>query len=260
MVKPPAPLKIAVAIAAIASPCWTGFAWPAWRHFNGRERLQKICRTQRAATTFATRPTDISVADAERFLDAGYTARSAVYGTVPDDRTADVFELVKEVTKLDDAARFLEGGTFVDLGSGEGGLVMNALTLYPGLDRAIGIELCGERHRVALERVASLPPELRARAEFLDADICDTENADLIEAVRSARVIFIGSVMFEDVLMQRLSAVLAGLVARRGRAAVVISMGKQLDLDDRASAFQSGLLTGSWGLAPVYTYGLLPAE
>jgi len=66
--------------------------------------------------------------------------------------------------------------------------------------------------------------------------------------------------MFDAGLVERLSSVLRRLVAARGMAAVVVSFGKQLDLQDRPSAMRSGLLRGSWGLAPVYAYGLLPGS
>jgi len=204
------------------------------------------------------KPEDISEEDANRFVEAGYTVRSAVYGTLPERNTADLFEAVRAITQLEDVDRFLKGGTFLDLGSGEGELVANALRLHPGLAGSVGVELCGERHRTAEARAAALPDDLRSKIDYIEADICDAAHEQVVEAIASARVIFVGSVMFETPLMECLSSLLHDLVARRGRAAVVLSFGKQLDLGGRPTATRSGLLTGSWGLAPLYVYGLLP--
>lgn len=214
----------------------------------------------RARLTQRARPDAVSEDDAHRFSEAGYDVRSAVYGTVPPESTADIFEMVRDLTQLPDVGRFLENGTFVDLGSGEGELVVNALREHPGLGRSVGVELCGERHLAAEARAAALPDGLRARTQFIEGDICDEAHDQVRESIASARVIFIGSLMFDAGLMERLSSLLHRLVGARGRAAVVVSFGKQLDLGDRPSAMRSGLLRGSWGLAPVYAYGLLPGS
>jgi len=205
-------------------------------------------------------PTYISEEDAGRFAEAGYTVRSAIYGTVQDKDAAGLFEWVRKLTRLDDVERFLRGGTFLDLGSGEGGVVLKALEHFPSLGRAVGVELCGERHRTAEARAAVLPEKVRSRAKFLEGDFCNVAtNVQLAEALSDARVVFVSTVMFDAVLMERLSSVLRSHIARSGRTAVVLSFGKKLDLGSRPSAFDSGLFTGSWGLAPLYAYGLLPS-
>merc|ERR1740121_1259866 len=231
--------------------------------FTGRSgalnsRWQRLIPCGRARLAQSIRPDSISLDDSHRFEEAGYDVRSAVYGTVPLESTPDIFDKVRDITKLRDLRRFLENETFVDLGSGEGELVVNALRQHPVLGRSVGIELCRDRHKVAEERAAALPPDLRARTCFIEGDICDEASQQIREAISSARVVFINSVMFDAGLVERLSSLLHRLVAARGRAAVVVSFGKQLDLQDRPSAVHSGLLRGSWGLAPVYTYGLLP--
>jgi len=219
---------------------------------------QLTAERQQFATEVAI-PTYISDEDATRFEEAGYAVRSAVFGTVQDKDAAGLFEWVRKLTQLDDVEPFLRGGTFIDLGSGEGGLVLKALEQFPSLGRAVGVELCGERHRTAEARAAALPENVRSRAEFLEGDFCNVAtNVQLARALREARVIFAATVMFDAVLMQRLSSMIRSHVARTGRTAVVLSFGKKLDLGSRPSAFDSGLFTGSWGLAPLYAYGLLP--
>lgn len=154
----------------------------------------------------------------------------------------------------------MHDGVFVDLGSGEGGVVLSTLRRFPSLKRAIGVELARERHEVAIEEAAQCPNSVASRATFIDGDICDESHLQVMDAVRSARVIFVSNVMFDACLMDRLSRVLRRHAAREGRAVVVVAHGQKLDLGNRPKAHDSGLMLGSWGLAPVYLYGLLPEK
>lgn len=92
------------------------------------------------------------------------------------------------------------GGTFIDLGSGLGRVVMSAALKLP-FEHCIGVELLGYRHQMALERlekvlavgeqaVAALPAplsaadrhflDLRARVQFIEQDMfeADVSRAD----------------------------------------------------------------------------------
>eukprot|EP00438_Fugacium_kawagutii_P024513 Skav231364 [mRNA] locus=scaffold1586:396836:397357:+ [translate_table: standard] len=151
---------------------------------------------------------------------------------------------------------FLKSGSFVDLGSGEGELVLTALRLFPDLTRGVGVELSQERQDEAMKN-AQAQPEVGLRAEFLQGDMCDENNVQIMEAIATARLLFVSNVMFEEKLMACVSRVIRKFIATQGQAAVVIAVGKQLDLEDRVTSRQSGLMTGSWGLAPAYVYGIL---
>ena len=61
-----------------------------------------------------------------------------------DKVIASVLNKVQKETNLD---------TFVDLGSGEGNVVLNAIKLYPQLQMGIGIELSKSRHERAIEKL-----------------------------------------------------------------------------------------------------------
>merc|ERR1719356_1364108 len=102
-----------------ALTCFTGL--------GGTRRARPPPLLARGCARFAqpARPDAVSEEDAHRFSEAGYSVRSAVFGTVPQESTRDIFEMVRDLTRLPDVGRFLENGTFVDLGSGEGELVVN---------------------------------------------------------------------------------------------------------------------------------------
>lgn len=202
-------------------------------------------------------PTHLCEEDAARFTEAGYTKRSAIYGTASDKMAKEeLWTALQAILGQSSVESFLRSGSFVDLGSGEGELVLTALSLFPSLSRGVGVELSHERTESALKNVAQSSPDVGRRADFIQGDICDESNRQIMEAIATARVLFVSNVMFENKLIECASAVIRKSIASRGRAAVVIAVGKQLDIE--ANARQSGLMTGSWGLAPSYVYGILP--
>ena len=71
----------------------------------------------------------------------------------------------------------LEGATLVDCGSGCGRLVVAALALWPELRCAVGVEKVEALHQIAVETVATLPPDDQRRAALHCGDahelVCD---------------------------------------------------------------------------------------
>lgn len=203
-------------------------------------------------------PTYLSAGDAQRFAEAGYSERSAVYGTASEKMAQEeLWSAVQGILGPSSVESFLKRGSFVDLGSGEGELVLTALSLFPDLTRGVGVELSQERQDEAMKNAQDAQPEVGLRAEFLQGDMCDETNVQIMEAIATARLLFVSNVMFEEKLMSCVSRVIRKFIATQGQAAVVIAVGKQLDLEDRVTSRQSGLMTGSWGLAPAYVYGIL---
>ncbi len=214
----------------------------------------------RSATTVSAvlSPTYLSDSDAQRFSEAGYSERSAVYGTASEKMAKEeLWTAVQGILGQSSVESFLHSASFVDLGSGEGELVLTALSLFPDLSKGIGVELSEERQDAALNNAQAASPEIGRRAEFIQGDMCDESNHQVMEAIATARLLFISNVMFEKKLMDCISRVIGKFVARN-QAAVVVAVGKQLDIDERVTSSHSGLMTGSWGLAPAYIYGILP--
>ena len=85
---------------------------------------------------------------------------------------------------------FLKSGSFVDLGSGEGELVLTALRLFPDLT-GVGVELSQERQQEAVKKAQEASPQVASRAEFLQGDICDESNRKIVEAIATARLLFV---------------------------------------------------------------------
>ena len=86
---------------------------------------------------------------------------------------------------------FLKSGSFVDLGSGEGELVLTALSLFPDLTKGVGVELSHERQKEAVRKAQESSPQVGSRAEFLQGDICDESNQKIVEAIATARLLFV---------------------------------------------------------------------
>eukprot|EP00435_Cladocopium_sp_Y103_P000130 s3723_g1.t1 len=203
-------------------------------------------------------PTYLSDRDAQSFSEAGYTTRSAVYGTASEKMAQEeLWSALQAMLGPSSVESFLNSGSFVDLGSGEGELVLTALRLFPDLTKGVGVELSHERQEEAVKKAQEASPQVGSRAEFLQGDICDESNLKIVEAIATARLLFVSNVMFEAKLMDCVSRVIRRFVATQGKAAVVVAVGKQLDLEGRVTSSQSGLMTGSWGLAPAYVYGIL---
>lgn len=206
-------------------------------------------------------PMYLSPEDLQTFKAAGYSKTSAVYGYASEKLAKkELWMALQKVLGQSTVESFLRSGSFVDLGSGEGELVLTALNLFPSLSKGVGVELSSERHETALCNAAKSLPDIGKRADFMQGDICDESNARIMQAVAGARVLFVSNVMFEKKLIKCLSEVVRKHIASQGRAAIVVTVGKPLDLQGISSGYHSGLMTGSWGLAPSYIYGILPGH
>ena len=53
------------------------------------------------------------------------------------------------------------------------------------------MELSHERQQEALKKAHAASPQVRRRAEFLQGDICDESNEKIVEAISTARVLFV---------------------------------------------------------------------
>ena len=69
--------------------------------------------------------------------------------------------------------------------------VLTALSLFPDLTKGVGVELSHERQQEAVKKAHAASPQVRRRAEFLQGDICDESNQKIVEAISTARVLFV---------------------------------------------------------------------
>lgn len=94
---------------------------------------------------------------------------------------------------------------FLDLGSGDGGLVLQAAEEFGA--GAIGIELAGSRHATALDALSKAPEGVRERVSFLCGDAAGDGAADIL-ATR-ATVVYCANLLMDDALNQRFAERLA---------------------------------------------------
>jgi hypothetical protein len=115
--------------------------------------------------------------------------------------------------------RYLRMGAsdrFVDLGSGEGTLVLQAAA-ETGVAHASGIELAESRHQTALAALDAAPNEVQARVTFVCGDAAGEQAVELLSP---ATVIWCSNLLFDDALQRRLALRIAS--APRVRAVAVL--------------------------------------
>jgi len=76
-------------------------------------------------------------------------------------------------TIMKDNVKVKKDKIFVDLGSGEGNVVLNAIKLYPQLQMGIGIELSKSRHERAIEKLENSKLKDKNKVKFFNEDILD---------------------------------------------------------------------------------------
>lgn len=130
--------------------------------------------------------------------------RAAVYGEV----TEDGFRSLAQHIGLGPA------DSFVDLGSGEGAIVLQAASEY-GVACSTGIELSPSRHQTALSALTRAPASVRTRSTFICGDC-----AAAPDALSRATVGWCCNMMFGDSLQRRLAETI-GDHADRMRVLVV---------------------------------------
>ena len=118
--------------------------------------------------------------------------RAAVYGEI----TADGFQKLAQHIGLDCA------DSFIDLGSGEGAIVLQAASEY-GVTCSMGVELSPSRHQAALSALTRFPAAVRARSTFICGDAAGSGAA--LDALSRASVGWCCNMMFDDSFQRRLA-------------------------------------------------------
>lgn len=91
-----------------------------------------------------------------------------------------------------------EGKTFVDLGSGSGNVVINAITLYPKLKKVIGVEYSKYRHNIASRaKKNKVPVELQKKVMFYHDDLFN-------KSFKNYDIIYVSNLCFSDSLNEKL--------------------------------------------------------
>jgi SAM-dependent methyltransferase len=172
-------------------------------------------RAQQLERALALTPAEL------RLIRAAGGLRAATYGEVTPDGFRTIFD-----GHLDATDRF------VDLGSGNGRLVLQAAREY-GVAAAIGIELSSSRHELALaalEEAAALDASLAERCTYM----CDDCAGDVAaEVLRNATVVWLGNLCFGPELQARVAARLEGALTVRFVGVIkpfaVVPSGYELD-------------------------------
>ena len=97
-----------------------------------------------------------------------------------------------------------EADTFTDLGSGLGRACIQAAREFH-VRRAVGVELAASRHRLALAEREREPEAVASRVELIEADCADEALWATGGAVSGTTLIFAGSLLFGEELMERLA-------------------------------------------------------
>lgn len=117
--------------------------------------------------------------------------RAAVYGEVTD----------RGFRSLAQHVGLNENDVFVDLGSGDGLAVLQAVAEF-GARRSVGIELAESHHIEALRALHASPEHVRSRAAFFFGDAAGSGAGRLLA---NATVVFCNNLMFGDELQRRLA-------------------------------------------------------
>uniref|UniRef100_A0A6C0BUG4 Histone-lysine N-methyltransferase, H3 lysine-79 specific n=1 Tax=viral metagenome TaxID=1070528 RepID=A0A6C0BUG4_9ZZZZ len=107
---------------------------------------------------------DTSEEDKKKFSDNGY---AITYGELTLDGLTKIMN-----HDLDDP-NDLNDKVFVDLGSGNGNVVINVIKNFEGLYKGIGIELSKTRYNTAIEKLKGESKEIQKKIHFSCNDILD---------------------------------------------------------------------------------------
>lgn len=113
---------------------------------------------------------------------------SSVYGELTKEGLVQMLSGINKSNKV-----------FVDLGSGAGNVVINALNKYPSLKRVIGIEYSKHRHLLALSKIKDLSHKNKDKVKFYNADI-------LKKNFKTYDIIYISNLCFKEKLNKNLSS------------------------------------------------------
>lgn len=130
--------------------------------------------------------------------------RAHVYGEMTQNglrQMCDALVTMKQLTERTPTRGAQE--VFLDLGSGNGGLVLKVATdfehcfLY-----AMGIELSTDRHETAVQSWQKAPPVVQSRATFVQGDAA---GDDAVPLIQQATVIWCSNLLFDNTLLQRIA-------------------------------------------------------
>jgi len=193
-----------------------------------------------------------------------FEGKSGVFGYIPHADCAGLLGQVEAALLAADGTDAsetlpLRGRVLVDMGSGDGRVVVSAALLRPELARVVGVELSPTRHAAAAAHVRALagaaaiePGRLYARAEVICADMLAWDG------LAEADVVFANSLCVGDTINRRLEAKLDDELPR-DRTVIVAVAGAKLRFK-RLHTERSGLVGQSWGASPLYIYTLPPTR
>jgi ubiquinone/menaquinone biosynthesis C-methylase UbiE len=126
--------------------------------------------------------------DKKKFEEKGY---AITYGEL-------TLEGLKKIMNKVDSKK--DDKVFVDLGSGNGNIVINAIKEHPNLYKSIGIEFSKSRHETAENNLKKQKASIKKRVKFLNNDILD-DGFDYSDF----DIIYISNLCFSDEINKRLS-------------------------------------------------------
>lgn len=107
---------------------------------------------------------------------------------------------------------------FVDLGSGRGSCVLQAVREYH-VHRACGIELAPSRHALAIQALAAAEENVQDRTRFIEGDAAAPSVAAVLDEEEST-VVYCSNLLFDEPLMRSIAKRLAAAHSVRCVAAL----------------------------------------
>lgn len=137
--------------------------------------------------------------DKKKFEEKGY---AITYGELTLEGLRKI--MTKIMTKVDstkkDRDKVFKDKVFVDLGSGNGNIVINAIKEHPNLYKSIGIEFSKSRHETAENNLEKEKASIKKKVKFLNNDILD-DGFDYSDF----DIIYISNLCFSDEINKRIS-------------------------------------------------------
>ena len=109
------------------------------------------------------------------------------------------------MTSLAERLKLTKDDSFIDLGSGLGRAVIQAVTDYD-VRKSIGVELANSRHTLALKTLGKADESVRERVQLIKGDCADEKLWR--EQLSGTTVAFVASLLFDKTLMARLATCL----------------------------------------------------
>lgn len=133
--------------------------------------------------------------DKKKFEEKGY---AITYGELTLEGLKEIMKNVDSTEK--DRDKVFKDKVFVDLGSGNGNIVINAIKEHPNLYKSIGIEFSKSRHETAENNLKKEKATIKKKVKFLNNDILD-DGFDYSDF----DIIYISNLCFSDEINGKLS-------------------------------------------------------